>query len=138
MEITTPRSHYKTFYLILLGVIIILSAGVYYGKRNSFPLLLLAVPMVLPFMFVNVILSIDIIDDQLVLKKMNFFKKKTIFFNIREVELQLFFTPGERRRRSEFYSMYIVKRGQKLHEMRHGVAELSTFIAHFNSKKASI
>jgi hypothetical protein len=125
--------------MILSGIIIGISIALWVGKANWYAMLILSVIILLPYMAFSTILSIDIIDDHLVLKTMSCFRKRAILFNIREVELQLFYVPrGPGKRDSAFYSMYIVRGGEKLHEIRYGLTELSAFIAHFNSKKAGI
>jgi hypothetical protein len=139
MEFTTPRRYYNTFYMILSGIIIVISFGLWQGGAKLYAMLILSAIILLAYMAFSTILSIDIIDDHLVLKTISCFRKRTILLNIREVELPLFYTPrGPGRKDSAFYSMYIVKGGKRLHEIRYGVTELSTFIAHFNSKKAGI
>ncbi len=123
--------------MILSGIIIGISIALWAGKANWYAMLILSAIILLPYMAFSIILSIDIIDDLLVLKTISCFRKRTILFNIREVELQLFYT-ARRPRRPAFYSMYIVKGGKRFHEIRHGVAELSIFIDRFNKKKADI
>lgn len=137
MKLTNPGSHRKTFYMILLGIMIGLSVGIWVDGSISLLVLLVAAPMLLLYMFTNVILSIDIIDDHLVLRTMNLLRRKTTLFNIKEVELQLFYTrPAQKA--SGYYSMHLIKNGKVLHNIEHDVAELSAFIASFNSKKAVV
>ncbi|SHN29439.1 hypothetical protein [Chitinophaga sp. CF418] len=137
MELRTARSHYNTFYMILLGIIIGILVGAWMGSINWYAILILSAPMLLPYIFYRIILSIDIVDEQLVLKSMNFFSKRTTIFSIKEVELQLYHIPPVGRRKG-FYSMYIIKEGKVLHRIDHDVAELAVFIERFNRKKTTV
>lgn len=137
MEFRTARGHYNTFYMILLGIIIGIVVGACMGEINWYAMLILSAPMLLPYVFYRIILSIDIVDDQLVLKSMNFFRARTTIFDIREVELQLYHIPPAPRRKG-FYAMYVIKGGKVLHQIEHDMKELSVFIDRFNRKKLTV
>lgn len=134
MQFGTVRSYYNTFCMILLGVIVGVSLGVFAAKVNWYAMLIVAALVLLPYMFFSTILSIDIVDQHLVVKTISCFRKRTEVFDIDDVELQLFYTPAAPRR-SAYYSMYVVKGKCKLHEIQHDVAELTIFIERFNKKK---
>jgi len=137
MEFRTARSYYNNFLMIPLGIIIGILVGLFTGKINWYLILILSVVMTVPYMAFHTYLSINIEDEQLILKTMSLFERKTIIFNIREVELQLYYNPPRGKRKS-FYSMYIIKGGKTLHEIEHKMAELSIFIDRFNRKKSTV
>lgn len=137
MEFRTARSHYNTFYMIVLGIIIGTLVGVCVGKVNLHVVLMFFAAMTLPYMLFRVYLSIDIEGQQLIVKSMNFFSRKTDVFSIREVALQLYYIPRVGKSKA-FYSMYIIKEGKILHRINHDMKELSVFIDRFNRHKAGI
>jgi hypothetical protein len=124
--------------MILPGVIIGVSLSIFATEVNRYAILIVAALVLIPCMFFSTILSIDIVGQQLVLKMIAFFRERTVTFDIRDVELQLFHIPGERRRRHAYYCMYVVRGQHRLHEIRHNLAELTAFIEQFNRKKAGI
>lgn len=65
MEFKTARSHYNTFYMILLGIAIGVLVCSFTGRIHWYAVLILSVPMLLPYMFYRVYLSIDIAEEQL-------------------------------------------------------------------------
>ncbi|MCF6408070.1 hypothetical protein L3C95_34600 [Chitinophaga filiformis] len=143
MEFRTARSHYNTFYMIVLGIVLGViipgSLGALKTRMNWYFLPILSAALLLPYACFRVYLSIDIADEQLVLTEMNFFGKKVTIFNIKEVELRLYYIPRPPVRKGRaFYSMYIIKGGKILHQIEHDMKELSVFIDRFNRKKATI
>jgi len=137
MEFKTVRSYYNNFLMIPLAILIGILLGLWTGKINWYLIIFFSIVMFSPYMAFHTYLSIDIADEQLILKTMSLFERKTIIFNIKEVELRLYYNPP-RGKRNSFYSMYIIKEGKTLHEIEHKMAELSVFIDRFNRKKLTV
>lgn len=134
MEFKTAKSHYITFCLVLAGIVIGILMGALFGKVIWPVVLILSAIVLTPYLFFNIILSINVVDDHLVVKTTQLFREKTTLINIKEVELQLFHTPPKPRRKA-FYSMHVVRNNKVLHEIEYDVTKLSAFILDFNQKK---
>lgn len=137
MEFKTAKHYYTTFRLVLAGILIGISIAALSGKVVWPAILIFVAIILIPNIFFNIILSINIVDDQLVLKTIRLFRERTTFINITEIELQLFYTPRKPKRKA-FYSMHVVRNSKVLHEIEYDRNKLSAFILDFNKKKSQI
>ncbi len=137
MEFKTAKSYYITFGMIVTGILIGISMGVLFGKMNWPVILILSAIILIPYLFFTVILSINLVDDHIVLKTTHLFKEKATLINIKEIELQLYYTPPKPRRKG-FYSMRIIRNNNVLHVIEYDMKKLSAFILDFNHKKAQV
>jgi hypothetical protein len=137
MEFKTAKSHYITFCLMLAGIVIGILMGALFGKVIWPVVLILSVIILTPYLCFNIILSVNIVDDHLVVKTTQLFREKTTLINIKEVELQLFYTPPKPRRKG-FYSMHVIRNNKVIHEIEYDVNKLSAFIQDFNQKRSEV
>lgn len=126
-----------TFGLMLAGIVIGISMAALFGLLIWPVALILSAIILTPYLFFNFILSINVVDDHLVLHTMQLFRKKKTLIHIKEIELQLFYVPPKPRRKG-FYSMYVIRNNKVIHAVESDMDRLRAFILDFNQKKAGI
>lgn len=137
MELRTAKSHYTFFCMILAGIIIGLLVGSWGEKPMSYAVSIVAAAILLPSMFFRIILSVNIVNEQLVVESMNLFRKKTTRFNIREIELQLMYMPP-RCRRPARYGICIKKGGEVQNVIVNDEKKLAAFIDEYQQMRQTI
>ncbi|PWV56675.1 hypothetical protein C7475_1011192 [Chitinophaga sp. S165] len=88
----------------MIGFLVGIQMGVIYWMV----MLAIAAFVLLSYWSSDIVLSMDVVDDHLVLQTTKCFEQKTTRFNIREIELQLFYTLPTAKKRG-FYSMYVMR-----------------------------
>ncbi len=137
MEFNTYENYCTSFYMLLGGIVIGTSVmAALCGKVGLRASLAISSVLVVSFLTFTDVLSVNIVDDHLVLKTVQLFKKKRILMNIKEVELQLYYVRPRSMGRGK-YAMRVIRNNNVLYTLKYDKDKINDFIQEFNQKKSS-